>query len=341
MTERGERYSRQTILDCIGEAGQWKLSASSVVVVGLGALGSTIATLLARAGVGRLRLIDRDVVEVSNLQRQILFDEMDAQTETPKAIAAAAQLARVNSDIVLESYPNDLDAGNAEQLLDGADLIMDGTDNFETRYVMNEVAVRTGRPWVYAGAVGTYGVVMPVVPRVTPCLRCVFPSMAISGGATCDTVGVLGPLISVIGGIAATEGMKILVDDLSALRSGLTWVDLWHNSTQYTELRQPASQCITCVQQKFELLERGPQVLTARLCGRDAIQVRPSSVHEIDLGDLAERLGKLGSVQQSDHLVRTKVEGYELSVFRDARAIIKGTEDITTARTLYARYVGV
>lgn len=340
MTERDERYSRQTILEVIGEAGQRKLSASSVVIVGLGALGSTIAALLARAGVGRLRLIDRDIVELSNLQRQILFDEADARSEVPKAVAAAAQLARVNSEIVLEPYPNDLDAGNAEVLLSGFDLIMDGTDNFETRYVMNEVAVKTERPWVYAGAVGTYGVVMPVIPRVTPCLRCVFPSMAIAGGATCDTVGVLGPLISVIGGMAATEGLKLLVGDREAVRSGLTWVDLWHNSHQYTELSTPTAGCVTCVQSFYEMLERGPQVLTARLCGRDAIQVRPTSAHGIDLDVLAERLGKLGPVQRSDHLVRTRVDGYELSVFRDARAIIKGTEDISVARTVYARYVG-
>lgn len=336
-----DRYARQTLLEVIGESGQARLSAATVALVGCGALGCAISALIARAGVGRIRLIDRDVVEWSNLQRQVLFTEADAADARPKAVAAAESLRRANSSIIYETYLRDLDAGNAAELLSGVDLILDGTDNLETRYVVNELAVRDGTPWVYAAAVGTYGVVMPVIPGETACLRCVFPSMASGGGATCDTVGVLGPLISVIGGVAATEGVKILVGAQDRLRRGLTWIDVWYNSHQVTELAGPSSGCPVCVHRQFELLERGPQTLTARLCGRDAVQVRPARGRSLDLARLEERLQNVAPVQRTEYLLRTRVEGYELSVFDDARMIVKGTDDVVTARALYAKYIGV
>jgi molybdopterin-synthase adenylyltransferase len=337
-----DRYARQTLLEVIGEAGQERLAAASVAVVGCGALGCTIAALVARAGVGRIRLIDRDVVEWSNLQRQILFDERHARESVPKAIAAAEQLALANSSIVLDQSVRDLHAGNVEQLLSGVDLILDGTDNLETRYLVNEAAVRSGTPWVYAASVATYGVVMPIIPGDTACLRCVFPSMSSGGGsATCDTVGVLGSIITVIGGIAAAEGLKILTGAHDRLRRGLTWIDVWYNSSQSTELSGPAANCPTCMRRQFDLLDAGPQALTARLCGRDAVQVRPSGISSLDLAQLEERLQRVAPSIRTDYLLRTSIDGYELSVFDDGRLIVKGTEDLQLARSLYARYIGL
>jgi adenylyltransferase/sulfurtransferase len=335
-----DRYARQTLLEVIGDEGQERLAASSVAIVGCGALGCTIATLVARAGVGRIRLIDRDVVEWSNLQRQILFNEAHARDGVPKAVAAAEQLELANSSVTLETCVRDLHVGNVEELLSGIDLILDGTDNLETRYLINEVAVRSNTPWVYAAAVATYGVLMPIVPGETACLRCVFPSMSSGGGATCDTVGVLGPIITVIGGVATAEGLKILTGARAKLRRGLTWIDLWYNSSQSTDLAGPAANCPTCVQRKFELLDRGPQALTARLCGRDAVQVRPSGVTALNLQALEERLQRLAPVSRTEYLLRTTLDGFQLSVFDDGRLIVKGTEDLQQARSLYARYIG-
>lgn len=341
MNDRAGRYSRQTVLEPIGEAGQARLASAFVVVVGCGALGNVVASLMARSGVGRLRLIDRDLVEWSNLQRQFLFDEGHARGAAPKAAAAAEALRRANSDVEIEAVVRDLDADNAETLLADADLVLDGTDNFETRYVINEVAVKTGRPWVYAGAVATYGVVMPVIPGQTPCLRCVFPSMAVAGGDTCDTVGVLGPLISVVGGVAAAEGLKILLGARDQVRRGLTWIDLWHNSTQLTELERPAAGCPVCESRQFELLDRGRSALTTRLCGSGAVQVRPVGGTPIDLDVLARRLAPHGTVRKSEYLVSASIDGYEMSIFEDARAIIKGIDDPALARSVYARYIGM
>jgi adenylyltransferase/sulfurtransferase len=341
MDGRAGRYARQTALEPIGEAGQARLASSQIVVVGCGALGNVVASLMARAGVGRLTLIDRDLVEWSNLQRQLLFDEEHASVGAPKAVAAAEQLRRANSDIEIVAVVRDLDADNAEMLLAGADLILDGTDNFETRYLINEAAVKAGCPWVYAGAVATYGVVLPVIPGETPCLRCVFPSMSVAGGETCDTVGVLGPLIAAIGGIAAAEGLKILLGATGTIRRGLTWMDLWHNSSQLTQLEKPVANCPVCQAGSFELLERGRSALTTRLCGDGAVQVRPLTGAPIDLDDLAGRLSIHGSVRKFDYLVRATIDGYELSVFEDARAIIKGVDDPALARSVYARYIGM
>ena len=243
-----------------------------------------------RAGVGRVRLIDRDVVEWSNLQRQILFNESHAELATPKAVAAAEQLALANSTVALEVCVRDVHAGNAEQLLKDVDLVLDGTDNLETRYLINEVAVRSGIPWVYSAAVATYGLVMPIIPGNTACLRCLYPSMDSAGEATCDTVGVLGPIITVIGGIAAAEGLKILTGAHDQLRRGLTWVDVWFNTTQSTELGGPVAGCPACAERQFVLLDRGPRALNARLCGRDAVQVRPSEITALDLHLLETRL---------------------------------------------------
>lgn len=342
MPGRPDRYARQIVFPGIGEAGQKRLSEATVALVGCGALGTVIATLLTRAGVGRLRIIDRDVVEWSNLQRQILFDEADAERGVPKAAAAAQKLGQANSDVAIQATVADFDAEHAERLLHEADLVMDGTDNFETRYVLNEACVKLGIPWVYAGAVASYGVVMPIVPGITPCLRCVFVQPVAPGTVdTCDTAGVLGPVIATIAGIASAEAIKLLVGANEQVRRGLLWIDLWHNSVQETKLVGPTPDCPVCQARRFDLLDQVAGSSTVRLCGRNAVQVRPRADVGVRLDELAERLRPLGPVDVSDYLVRVKINDFELAVFADARAIIKGTEDLSVARSLYARYVGL
>lgn len=336
-----ERYSRQTIFPEIGEDGQRRLLAGRVTLVGCGALGTVLANALARAGVGHLRIVDRDYVELSNLQRQILFDEDDARGGLPKAVAARAKLARINSEVVVEAVVEDYGPDNAERLVRDADVVLDGTDNFEARYILNDACVKLGRPWVYAGAIASYGVVMPIVPGETPCLRCVFVQPPPSGGVdTCDTAGVLGPLPGIIGNLAATEAIKLLVGAQEHLSRGLLWLDAWYNTVQRTPLAAPVPDCPTCQGRRFEFLEAGSGAGATTLCGRDAVQVRPMAGVEPRLDALAERLAPIGQVRHNQHLVRLTVNGYELTIFRDGRAIVKGTSDPAVARSLYARYVG-
>lgn len=336
-----DRYSRQIIFPGVGEEGQRRLLASRVTLIGCGALGTVLANSLTRAGVGELRIVDRDYVEWSNLQRQILFDEQDAREGRPKAVAAAAKLAQINSEIRVEAVVEDLGPDNAERLLRDADVVLDGADNFETRYVVNDACVKLGRPWVYAAAIASYGVVMPIVPGDTPCLRCVFVQPPPAGGAdTCDTAGVLGPLPGVIASFAATEAIKLLVGAREQLSRGLLWIDVWYNSVQRTPLGGPVADCPTCQQRRFEFLEAPAGTRAATLCGRDAVQIRPPNNGPIQLEALAARLAPVGQVRANEHLVRLAVDPYELTIFRDGRAIVKGTDDPAIARTLYARYVG-
>jgi molybdopterin-synthase adenylyltransferase len=336
-----DRYSRQVIFPEIGEERQRRLIAGRVTLVGCGALGTVIANALVRAGVGLLRIVDRDYVELSNLQRQVLFDEEDAREGAPKAVAAAAKLGRINSEARVEPVVEDFDPDNAERLVHDADVVLDGTDNFEARYVLNDACVKLGRPWVYAAAIASYGVVMPIVPGETPCLRCIFVQPPPAGGVdTCDTAGVLGPLPGVIGNLAATEGIKLLVGAREQLSRGLLWLDVWYNSVQRTPLDRPAADCPTCQGRRFEFLEAGPAGRSAVLCGRDAVQIRPPANGALDLESLAGRLAAVGTVRHNAHLVRLAVDRYELTIFRDGRAIVKGTGDPAVARSLYARYVG-
>jgi molybdopterin/thiamine biosynthesis adenylyltransferase len=338
-----ERYSRQALFEPIGEAGQARLSGAKVVVIGCGALGAVQAETLARAGVGRLTLIDRDFVEESNLHRQIMFEESDAAQRLPKAVAAARHIARVNSSLRVEPIVTDVSFDNIEELIAGADVVLDGTDNFETRYLINDACVKTGTPWVYGAAVGSYGLTMTIVPNETPCLRCVLPGMPEPGsGPTCDTAGVIMPIISIIGSIQSAEAMKLIVGETDKLHRSLIRIDVWDFQFNRMDLADfPDRQdCPACGRGDFEFLRGASRQVTTTLCGRNAVQIARSGLARIDFAALAERLKPSGEVAFNDFLLRFRVDDYDITVFRDARSIIRGTTDPAIARGLYARYIG-
>jgi len=336
-----ERYARQTLFTPIGKAGQAQLGQASVAIIGCGALGTGLANNLCRAGVGRLLIADRDYLELHNLQRQILFEEEDVALHLPKAVAAVNRLRRVNSTTHLEALVEDIHADSIEGLVQEVDLVLDATDNFETRYLLNDACVKHQRPWIYSAVVASYGVTMNILPaEKTPCLRCVFPEMPPPGSsATCDTVGVLNGIVAAITGMAATEALKILLKSEKISRE-LVCLDLWENTSERIELpRQP--DCPTCGQQTYEFLEALSAPQSTSLCGRNAVQVRGGKGGDrIDLAALAERLQAVGEVTQNQFLLRFFVDSYELTIFPDARAIIKGTDDEQVARSVYARYIG-
>jgi molybdopterin/thiamine biosynthesis adenylyltransferase len=336
------RYARQLIFTGIGKEGQDKLLSASVVLVGCGANGTVLADRLVRAGVGHLALIDRDFIELNNLQRQVLYDEDDLRQNLPKAVAAERKLRRINSQVNLTSLVTDLNAENAEELLVGADLVLDGTDNLEARYIINDVCVKQGIPWVYCGVVASYGMTMTIVPHRTPCLRCLFADAPPPGAtATCDTVGSLGPVVNVIAGIAAAECIKLLVNQ-GQINHGIIHADLWDNTFNVFDSGSPRPDCPTCGLGDYEFLERETGAQAVSLCGRDAVQIRVPGAQTLRLEDLSERLKKVSEVTASnDYLVRFRVDGYEITLFADARAIIKGTDDQTVARSLYSKYIGI
>ena len=339
-----DRYSRQTLFGPIGKEGQERLHASRVTIVGCGALGTVLANNLCRAGIGHLVIADRDYIEVNNLQRQILFDEDDIARRLPKAIAAAEKLRRINSDTVVEPLVEDINADGIESLVQDTDLVLDATDNFETRYLLNDVCVKYARPWIYSGVIASYGVTMNIVPGDTPCLRCVFPEMPLPGTTpTCDTAGVLNGIVGAISGVASTEALKILLKSEKMSRAML-WMDVWENTCERIELpRQP--DCLTCGQHSYEFLDALSGTSSTNLCGRNAVQVRNGRNRGggivLNLPELAERLRAVGEVSYNDFLLRFNVDTYELTVFPDARAIIKGTDDEQVARSVYARYIGM
>lgn len=336
-----ERYLRQTIFAPFGAHGQERMLAARVVIVGCGANGSVMANTLARAGIGTLIITDRDFVELKNLQRQILFDEDDVAKGMPKAIAAAEKLRRANSSIKVEGIVTDVNAENIEDLIDGATLVMDGTDNFETRFIINDACVKHHIPWVYAGAVASYGMTMTIVPHETACLRCVFQKEPSPGTLpTCDTAGILPPIVNVMASIATIEAMK-LITGAGNRNPGLINIDLWEHTYDVLAIQRRAD-CLTCGQGKYEFLDgaRGGTE-TASLCGRNAVQVNPGRGHTINLNEMAKRWENIGQVSVNEYLVKLIVDNYELTIFPDARAIIKGTDDATVARGVYAKYVGV
>ena len=336
-----DRYARQIIYPGVGREGQQRLADSRVALIGCGALGTVQANVLARAGVGFLRIVDRDYVEWSNLQRQVLFDEQDAREGAPKAAAAVEKLQRINSEIEYETIVEDFGPGNAARIVGDVDLALDGTDNLDTRYVLNDVCVKLGKPWVYLAAVASHGVLMPIVPGQTACLRCIFPEQPDPGSIdTCDTAGVLGPMPGIIANLAAAEALKLLIGAHDRLNRGLTWIDCWFNSFQQTPIVDPVADCPCCQSRQFPFLERPAWQQAATLCGRDSVQVRPQRPVDLDLANLAGRLTAVGAVRQGPHLVRLSVPPHELTIFRDGRAIVKGTSEIALARSLYARYVG-
>jgi adenylyltransferase/sulfurtransferase len=336
-----QRYTRQTLFAGLGRAGQERLIRSRVLIAGCGALGSVLANSLARAGVGYLRLVDRDFVEGNNLQRQVLYDEHDALEGLPKAIAAKQALGRINSLVTVDAHVADITSDSIEPLLDGIDVVLDGSDNFEVRYLLNDACVKAGIPWIYSGVIAAYGVTMTILPGETACLRCVFPDRPLPGTTpTCDTAGVLNGIVGVITGMASTEAIKLLAGSDRLVR-GLTWIDLWENTFERVELpRMP--DCPTCGLGHYEYLDAPLDESGVSLCGRNAVQVRPpqGTAAALDLGALADRLRPAGEVASNEFLQRLRVDGYEVTVFPDARAIIKGTDDPAVARTIYARYVG-
>ena len=333
-----ERYSRQILFAPIGEAGQAALAKTRIAIVGCGATGSALASLLARAGVGYLRIIDRDYVEPSNLQRQVLFDEADAAESLPKAIAAARKIAAFNSEITVEPHAADLTPDNVEDLLDGVDFILDGTDNFETRYLINDFAVDRNLPWIYSAGVASYAVTMTILPGETACLACVFPDSPRGVVETCDTSGILNSAVNFVASVAATEAMKLAVGARDKIRRTLLSYDVWTNDYASVKTAKPRPDCRCCQQRDFIHLagEGRPHV---SMCGRNSVQIHERQ-RPIDFDDMTRRLAPHGTVKHTEFLLKFWHDPYELTLFPDGRAIIKGTTDTAIARSLYARYVG-
>ena len=337
--EEHERYSRQVLFAPLGEAGQRRLLESKAAVVGCGALGAFHVAALARAGVGEIVVIDRDYVEPSNLQRQWLFDEQDALEGLPKAVAAARKVHLLNSGVRVEPRIVDLNADNAVKLLEGADLILDGTDNFETRYLINEVAVRERLPWIYGAAVSSYGATMPVLPGRTACLTCLFPEAPGAGAPTCDTAGILNVAAAAVAALQTADAIKILSGNVDAVQPRLFSLDIWSGETRSIGTANPDPECPVCAKREFPRLTSGGHGQTAVLCGRGAVQVYGNGA-EVDLRAIAAALEPLGDVRRNEYVLRFTKPPHEITVFRDGRAIVKGTDDIASARSLYARYIG-
>ena len=335
-----ERYSRQILFNGIGEEGQRRLLAARVLIVGCGALGSAHAESLARAGVGHLRIVDRDFVEPSNLQRQTLFTESDAEKRLPKAIAAANHLHEINSEIEVEPHILDVNHSTIEQLINDCDVVLDGTDNFATRYLINDACVKHDANWIYGAAVGSYGVTMTIRPHQTACLRCVFGEAPPAASApTCDTAGVIMPIINIVSAVQVSEAVKLITGHVEALHGSLMQFDVWRNEWRRIGPGKPRPDCSTCGLAHYEtLLQAGEGA--AVLCGRDAIQISPAQPTRINFSTLAERLHRAGEVKFNEYLLRFKTGNFELTVFQDARSIIRGTDEIAIARSLYAKYIG-
>lgn len=339
---KNNRYSRQILFQEIGKSGQEKLLKSRVLLVGCGALGASHAEILARAGIGFLRIVDRDFVEFSNLQRQTLYSEKDARERLPKAVAARNRIAEINSEIETEAIVADVNNSNVESFVKDVDLVLDGTDNFQIRYLVNDACVKNNKTWIYGAAVSSYGTTMTIIPKETPCLRCIFEEMPSAGSApTCDTAGVIQPIITSISAIQTTEALKILTENHERLHKSLMQIDVWENQWRKIKLGEPNIDCETCGKRNFEFLEAENADFFTALCGRDAVQIQPQNASKIDLENLAEKLKNLGEIKLNEYLLRLTIEDYELTIFKDARAIIRGTDDISTARSIYAKYIGV
>jgi adenylyltransferase/sulfurtransferase len=336
--ELHDRYSRQVLFPGIGREGQKRLAESRVAIVGCGATGTAVASLLARAGVGKLLIVDRDYVEPSNLQRQSLFDEADAAESLPKAIAAARKIATFNSEVEARAEVADLTPENIAALLAEAGLILDATDNFETRYLINDFAVKNGKPWIYAAAVAAYAVTMNIIPGETACLSCIFPAPPEGTVETCDTAGILNSAVNLVGSIQATEALKFLVGARGQLRRTLLSFDVWSNDRAEVAADRPRPGCQTCEQRDFVHLsgQRRPRIT---LCGRNSVQIHERH-RPVDFAEMTGRLQPHGTVKHNDFVLKFWRDPYELTIFPDGRAIIKGTNDTAVARSLYARFIG-
>lgn len=338
-----QRYARQIRYAPFGLDGQRRLAQSQVLICGCGALGNMLAQLLVRAGVGRVRIVDRDVVDLTNIHRQLLFDESDAAQGLPKAVAAAEKLRRINTEVQIEPMVEDINPSTILRFCEGVHCIVDGTDNFETRFLINEAAVRLGIPWVYGGCLGAEGQTMTIVPGKTGCLRCLMPACPPAGTLpTCETAGILPPVVGVIASLEAMEAMKILSGHLEAISPYLTVVELWEGRIRQIDVRHLRQQvdCPTCDRGEFPWLAGQEGTQTAVLCGRNTVQLLHPGV-PIGLAELADRLKAVGPVHQTPYFVRLQVEGYQLTVFPDGRTLVQGTSDIATAKTLCAKYLGM
>ena len=355
------RYHRQTLLPGFGEDAQRRLLASRAFVVGCGALGTVIANMLARAGVGTLVIADRDFIEITNLQRQVLFDESDVEAGLPKAEAAKRKIAQINSQVMVEAIVDDVNAGNVERLMRGCDVVVDGVDNFETRFLVNDAAVKHGIPYVYGGAVGTVGMVYPILPhtpagdseweraeRATPCLRCIFEQAPPPGmNPTCDTAGVLGPVVSIIANYQAAEALKILTGNLDRVADRMLHIDLWENTVKQFKVRRAyeVGECEACKKRNFEFLEGKYASSTTTLCGRNAVQLtHKQDGQRLNFDDVAARLRPHGSVTANKFMLRADLtdngNDYELTLFTDGRAIVKGTKEPNVAEEYLCEVCG-
>jgi len=337
-----DRYVRQMRYPPLGEQGQRRLASGSVLVCGCGALGSMLANILVRAGVGRVRIADRDFVDTTNLHRQVLFDEHDVAAALPKAIAAAEKLCKINSQVEVEPVVADVNHANIWKLCEGIDTIVDGTDNFETRFLINDMAVKNDLPWVYGGCLGAEGQTMTILPHETACLRCLMRECPPPGSTpTCDTAGILGPVVGVIASIEAVEAIKILSGNRQAISRSLTVVELWDGRIRQVDLASLREQvdCPACKHDRFPYLAGKEGSQTAVLCGRNAVQLTHPGV-TLSLDDLARQLEAVGRVTHNPFLLRLQVDQYELTIFPDGRTIIAGTDKVAEARTVYAKYVG-
>ncbi|MBI3835003.1 MAG: ThiF family adenylyltransferase [Planctomycetes bacterium] len=339
------RYSRQVLFVDLAIGGQRRLMQSRAVLFGCGALGTVIANTLVRAGLGHLKICDRDFIELDNLQRQVLFDESDIAEGLPKAEAAARTLSRINSEVCIEPAVIDVNPNNIERLSQDAQILLDGTDNFETRFLINDLAVKTNRPWLYGAVIGSTGLCMTIVPGRTPCLRCIFdqappPEM----NPTCDTAGVLGSIVNIIGSLQAAEAIKILSGREDAINPALVQVDIWTGRwlNMNVATARPDGVCSCCGLREFSYLNGKFASATTTLCGRDAVQINPGTATRIDLAQIARKLGPVadGEIQHNRFMLRARVGGHDLTLFPDGRAIIKGTKEPEKARSLYAKYLG-
>lgn len=336
-----ERYARQIILPEVGKDSQERLAAGRVAVVGCGALGTVVCNHLVRAGVGFVRIIDRDIVELNNLQRQILFDEGDVAQGLPKAVAAARKLSRVNGQVTVEACVADVNPRNVEEMIRDVDLVLDGTDNFETRFLLNDACIKHRVPWIYAGVISTYGMTMTILPNATPCLRCLMPEMPPAGDVpTCDTVGVLSTAVDLVASLQATEALKLLMGRAEELHRQLIFVNAWTAELKRLDVKKGASACPACNESRYDFLEAKEGSIASRLCGKGALQIQLRSAGLIRLADLASRLRSAGQVAVNEYMLRFQVAPYEILVFPDGRVILKGTDDEALARTLCARYIG-
>jgi len=337
------RYHRQYLFHKIKEDGQKKISSSRVTVIGCGALGTVLVNTLARAGVGFLRIVDRDFIELNNLQRQVLFDEDDIKENLPKAVAAERKARKINSQIKVEAIVSDVNFTNVENFIKDVDLVIDGTDNFETRFLLNDACVKHNKPWIYGAVIGSHGLTMTIIPNETPCLRCVFESAPPPElTPTCDTAGIIAPASMVIASLEATEAIKFLSGNKQDLNKSLYSIDVWTHETKNFKLEglREATDCPTCKKHNYEFLTGDSSAKTTSLCGRNAVQItRPDKI-KLDFNELASRFNKVGEVKFNPFMFQAKVDSYEFTIFPDGRAIIKGTNDPSQAKTIYAKYIG-